>query len=189
MRGDDGAESLSYPARILESQRGRACWPVSYRRRCCVFVCEIFGTSTNAFGERNQWHKHDLGGRVDMPREREEHLLYIGTQRRATFFLCGYILMHRCNVDCCDCKVFVCIWVHPEKLWARGFQSHWHDFEGSMDMPRERGVSENLLWGRRCFLLLGCSLFLSLRRRSRKVSTCSLANGNVRIMGLGRHIR
>ena len=186
MRGDDGAEILSHPARILERQRGRARWPVSYRRR---FFSLFFGTSTNAFGDINQWHKHELEGRVDMPAEREEHLLYIGLKGRATFFLCGYILMHSCNVHCCDCKVFVCIWVHPEKLWATGFQSHWHDFEGSVDMPSGREVSGQFLWGRRCFLLLGCALFFALRRRSRKVMICALANGNVRIMGLGRHIR
>ena len=55
----------------------------------------IFGTSTNAFGERNQWHKHELEGRVDMPGEREEHLLYIGTRGRAIFF---FAAMFSCTV-------------------------------------------------------------------------------------------
>ena len=40
--------------------------------------------------------------------------------------------MLSCNVDCCDYKVFVCIWVHPERFWQR-------DFSGT-------GTSSNAEW-------------------------------------------
>ena len=40
---------------------------------------------------RNQWHKHDLAGRVDMPCEREERLLYIRTKESHRFLLATII--------------------------------------------------------------------------------------------------
>ena len=40
--------------------------------------------------------------------------------------------MLSCNVVCCDDKVFVCIWVHPERFWQR-------DFSGT-------GTSSNAEW-------------------------------------------
>ena len=76
-------------------------------------------------------------GHVKGARERS---LYIGSRGGATaFFLFGScIIMLSCQVDCCVCQVFVCIWIHPERLWARGFQLHRHDLEGRVGMSRGR---------------------------------------------------
>ena len=135
----------------------------------------MFGTSTNAFGERKQWHKHDLGGRVDMPREREEHLLYIGTKRRATFFLCGYILMHSCNVDCCDCRVFVCILGTSRKALGEGISVALARFRRQRGHAKgTRGVRKITMGKTLLFTAWMCALLIIETPKSQSVDlfTC-----------------
>ena len=52
----------------------------------CYFLKSL-GASTAAFGERNQWHKHDVGGRVGMSKEREDVYFIEGTKGDLQFFL------------------------------------------------------------------------------------------------------